>query len=180
VALTGTVHTFELSVSDVDRGVYESVTLRVARHPSETAEYLVARLLAYALELGEGIAFTQGLAAAEEPAVEIRDLTGVRRAWIEVGTPDGERLHRACKAVERVAVYCHKDPAPWLRLLAGVRMHAPERIHLFALDRSFMAELAARVDRRTALSVSRSDGELYVDCGGGSWASTLERLPLGA
>jgi uncharacterized protein YaeQ len=178
MALTSTVFTFELSVGDVDRSVYDTLSLRVARHPSETDEYLVARVLAYALEACEGIAFTQGLAEASEPAVEVRDLTGARRAWIEVGTPDADRLHRASKATDRVAVYCHKDPAPWLRLLSGARLHAPEKIHLFALDRQLVARLAGTLDRRNAWSLSRNEGELYVDAGGQSMASVLQALSI--
>lgn len=178
MALTSTVHTFEIDVSDIDRSVYDTLTLQVARHPSESAEYLVARLLAYALECCEGIAFTQGLAAAEDPAIEVRDLTGARRAWIEVGTPDGERLHRASKAVDRVAVYCHKDASPWLKSLSGAKLYAPERLHLFALDRPMVSQLAGRLERRNRWSVSRSEGELYVDGGGASLASMLVTLSL--
>jgi uncharacterized protein YaeQ len=172
-----TVYTFDLAVSDIDRGVYENTSVRVARHPSESEEYLVARVLAYALELGEGIAFTAGLASAEEPAIEIRDLTGARRVWIEVGTPEAPRLHRASKAVERVAVYCHKDPTPWLRRLAGAQLYAPDRVHLFALDPAMVRQLTAQIGRRAAWSVSRSEGELYVEAGGEFVGAPLVALP---
>src|SRR5262245_25460311 len=106
--MSATAHTFDVELSDVDRGVYESLSLRTARHPSESEQYLVARVLAYALEYTPGIAFTQGLFASDEPAVWVRDLTDQLVAWIEVGTPDPARLHKASKAAERVAVYCHK------------------------------------------------------------------------
>ncbi len=76
MALGATVRRFDLEVSDVDRGVYESLDLKVAQHPSENGPYLVARMLAYALELEEGLAFTNGLAASDEPALWVRDLTG--------------------------------------------------------------------------------------------------------
>ncbi|MEQ1564916.1 MAG: YaeQ family protein [Myxococcota bacterium] len=173
-----TVHTIDLAVSDVDRGVYESVALRVARHPSESAEYLVARVLAFALEWREGIAFTQGLSAAEEPAIEVRDLTGQRTGWIEIGTPGPERLHRARKAVEHVSVYCHKDPAAWLRSLAGAKLHMPESIGLWALDRRLIGSLTGTLDRRASWSVSRTEGELFLDVGGASFTGALERLSL--
>ena len=78
-------------------------------HPSESAEYLVTRLLAYCLELTEGIEFTAGLSNGDEPAIVVRDLTGRLLSWIEVGTPDADRLHRASKLVDRVAVYTHRD-----------------------------------------------------------------------
>src|SRR4051812_47354462 len=98
MALTATVHHFDVELSDVDRGVYESLSFKAARHPSETAEYLVTRVLAYCLEYTEGIAFSKGgLSEPDEPAVVVRDLTGALRAWIEVGSPDAARLHRASK-----------------------------------------------------------------------------------
>lgn len=178
MALTSTVHVFELSVSDVDRGVYEAVTLKVARHPSESPEYLLTRVLAYALEFQEGLAFSQGLAVAEEPALWVRDLTGQLRAWIEVGTPDAPRLHKATKATNRVVVYCHKDPAPWFRTLAGQKVHAPDRVEIIEIDRRFVAEAAPRIEKRTALSVSVTEGELYVDIGGASLTTTLKRHSL--
>lgn len=180
MALTATVHVFDLSVSDVDRGVYETVSLKVARHPSETAEFLLTRVLAFALELQEGLAFGGGLSATEEPALWVRDLTGQVQAWIEVGTPDAPRLHKATKAVERVVVYCHKDPGPWLRTLAGQKIHAPERLRIVELDRRFVAAAAERVEKRTALSVSVTEGELYLDIGGVALSTTLRTVALPA
>src|SRR5438552_923762 len=98
MALPSTLYTLEIDLSDVDRGVYESLALKVARHPSETAEYLITRLLAYCLEYTEGLSFSRGLAEPDEPALAVRDLTGAVTSWIEVGAPDAARLHRASKA----------------------------------------------------------------------------------
>src|SRR3954464_9186642 len=123
MALSSTVYNFDVQLSDVDRGVYETLALRVARHPSETEEYLLTRVLAYCLEYAEGIEFSQGLAEPEEPALAVRDLTGARRAWIEVGAPDAARLHRASKATPRVAVYTHHDAERYWGSLAGERIH---------------------------------------------------------
>jgi len=124
MALGATVYNFEIDLSDSDRGVYETLALRVARHPSESDEYLVARVLAYCLEYAVGIAFSSGgLSDPDEPPMAIRDLTGALRAWIDVGTPDAARLHRAAKLAPRVAVYVHKDPVQWLRGLSGARIH---------------------------------------------------------
>ncbi len=104
MALTATIYNLTIELSDVDRGVYETLDLRVARQPSEAAEYMLMRVLAYCLEYTEGIAFTQGVAAGDEPAVLVRDLTGRVTAWIEVGLPDAERLHRGSKLAGRAAV----------------------------------------------------------------------------
>lgn len=177
MAQSSTVYVFELTVSDVDRGVYETVTLKVARHPSETLEYLVTRVLAYALELEDGLAFTHGLGSADEPALWNRDLTGQLRAWIEVGTPDAARLHKATKACGRVVVYCHKDMYPYLKGLSGTPIHAPERVKIVPVDRAFVAALAEKVDRRTTMAVSVTEGQVYVDVGGASLL--MELVPVG-
>ena len=165
MSLAATVYTFDIQLAHVDRGVYETLALRLARHPSESEEYLIARVLAYCLEYTEGIAFSKGLAEPDEPAISVRDLTGVMRAWIDVGMPDGARLHKASKAVPRVAVYTHKDPAQLLRQLEGARIHRVEALELYAIDRELVAALVARLDRRMVFDVLVSDRHLHVTIG---------------
>src|SRR5688572_705347 len=109
MALNATIYNFDVELADTDRQVYQTLALRVARHPSESEEYLVARLLAYLLEYTEGIEFSRGVSDPDAPAIAVRDLTGAIRTWIDVGTPDAARLHKASKAADRVAVYIHKD-----------------------------------------------------------------------
>lgn len=163
VALTATIYTADIDLTDHDRGVYETLALRLARHPSESDDYLVTRLLAYALEYADGIAFSSGgLSAPDEPAIMIRDLTGASQAWIEVGWPDADRLHRAAKASPRVVVYPHKDPAQWLRRLEGARIHRAGQVAVRAIDLALVGGLVARLDRRLAFGLAISDGELFV------------------
>lgn len=170
----------EVVLSDVDRGVYETLTLRPALHPSESPAYLVARVLAYALEYEEGVAFSKGLEAADEPAVWVKDLTGQLLAWIEVGTPDGARLHKASKAARRVAVYCHKQPDGWWRALQSAHIHAGGAIKFVVLDRAFVEAVAARLDRRTSWSVTVTEGVMYLEVDGEALSCVLERRTLGA
>lgn len=178
MALTATIHTFDIALADSDRQVYESLALRVARHPSETEEYLVTRVLAYALEFTEGIEFSRGLFEPDEPAIRVRDLTGRLRAWIEVGAPDAVRLHRASKATDRVAVYTHRDPGPWLARLAGERIHRAAALELYAVDRGLVATLAARLARRVTWSLSVSERELYVSAGDETLSGPVSRHAL--
>ena len=180
MALTATIYNFDVQLSDVDRNVYETLSLRVARHPSETEEYLVTRVLAYCLEYADGIAFSKGIAEPDEPAVIIRDLTGALRVWIEVGAPDAQRLHKASKASPRVAVYTHKDPAQLKRALAGQRIHKSDALELYAVDRALLGELVALIDRRVKLAVSMSDGQLYVTMNGATVGGTVERFTVDA
>ena len=119
MALTATIYNFTIGLSDVDRAVYESLALKVARHPSETEEHLLTRVLAYCLEFAEGIGFSRGISDPDEPALSVRDLTGALKTWIDIGSPDAARLHKAAKAAPRVAVYTHKDPAQIQRQLGG-------------------------------------------------------------
>jgi uncharacterized protein YaeQ len=178
VALGATIHQFSVQLSHVDRGVYETLDLRVARHPSESEEFLCARVLAFCLEQREGLAFSKGLAEPDQPAIEVRDLTGVIQAWIEVGAPDAARLHRASKAAPRVAVYSHHDAERYWESLAGERIHRAEALELYGLDRALVAALVARLERRLVLELSVTDGTLYLTLGDEllSGAVTTHRL----
>ena len=160
------VHNFTIALSHVDRGVYETLDLRVARHPSETEEFLCARVLAFALEQREGLAFSKGLSDPDQPALEVRDLTGRLEAWIEVGSPDAARLHRASKAAPRVAVYTHTDAARYWGSLAGAKIHRAETIELYGFDRALVAALVERLERRLAFELSVADAVLYLTLGG--------------
>jgi uncharacterized protein YaeQ len=178
MAQTATIYNFDIQLSDVDRGVYETLALRVARHPSETEEYLVTRVLAYCLEYAEGIAFGKGLAEPDEPAVTVRDMTGALVTWIEIGAPDAERLHRASKASPRVAVYTHRDPAGLLRQLAGARIHRAEALERYAVDRTLLDALVARLDRRTRFDLAVTERHLYVTIGAETLDGVVERFHL--
>ena len=113
--LPATIYNFETELSDVDRGVYKTFSLRMARHPSETLEFMLTRFLAYCLEYTEGITLTDGVSAGDKPAVLVRDLTGRVTAWIEVGMPDAKKLHRGSKLARRAAVYTHRTVGKVLR-----------------------------------------------------------------
>ena len=165
MALSATIHQFSVQLSHVDRGVYEPLDLRLARHPSESEEFLCARLLAYCLEQREGLAFSKGLSDPDQPALEVRDLTGALQAWIEVGAPDAARLHRASKAAPRVAVYTHHDAERYWESLAAERIHRAEALELYGLDRALIAALVARLERRMALELTVTDGTMYLAVG---------------
>ena len=178
MALSATIYNFDIALADIDRGVYESLALRVARHPSETEEYLLARVIAYCLEYREGIAFSRGLAEPDEPPLAVRDLTGALELWVEIGAPDAARLHKASKAAPRVAVYTHRDPAQLLRQLAGERIHRAEALELYAIDRSLLTALAERLERRMSFQLSVTEGHLYLTLGDVSLDGAVVRHAL--
>jgi len=181
VALTATIYTFEIELADADRGVYETLELRVACHPSESREYLVTRVLAYCLAYTEGIVFSKGVSDPEDPTIAVRDLTGQLLAWIDIGAPDAARLHKAGKAAPRVAVYTHKDPARLVRQWSGERIHRAEQLELYSLDRGLIAELVARLKRRMVFSLCVTGGHLYLEIEGETLQGAVERhaLPTG-
>lgn len=178
MALTATIYNFDVELADNDRNVYESLALRVAQHPSESDEYLIARVLAYLLEYREGIEFSRGVSDPDEPVISIRDLTGKITAWIDIGTPDAARLHKAAKTGARVVVYCHKEGTQWLKGLAAAAIHRAGELELYAIDRGFIAEMVARLDRRVAFSLSITDREMYLSIGADNLTAHVERVRL--
>jgi len=169
VALTATIYNFDISLSDVDRGVYEALAVRVALHPSETMEYLLSRLFAYCLEYEEGITFSKGgISDGDQPPLWVATPDGRMKTWIEVGMPDPERLNKAGKGAERVVVYTHRDPAQIRRQAEGERIHRAGEVRIFALDKQLLAGLAPLIDRRTKMEISVTGGHLYVNVAGRS------------
>ncbi|WP_040163745.1 YaeQ family protein [Microbacterium gorillae] len=177
MALGSVMHTFTVSLADVDRGVYEDLTLRLARHPSETDAYMMTRLLAYLLEYAEGIAFTDGLSQSDEPAVLVRDLTGRILTWIEVGAPDAERMHLGTRQSERTALYTHRDADKVLARWQGKRIHDVERVVVRSFEPGFIEAAAGLVERRNEATVSVSDHHLYLDLNGTNLASEILEHP---
>lgn len=178
MAIGATIHSFQVQLADVDRGVYEELSLRLAQHPSETSAFMLTRLLAALLEHQEGIAFSEGVAATDEPAVLVRDATGRLLAWIEVGAPDAERLHTGSRAAERTVVYTHRDPAKLLPRYAGKRIHRAEAIVLRSFDPGFIDAAAALLARRNEVTLSVTEGQLFLELNGTALHSSLHEAPI--
>jgi uncharacterized protein YaeQ len=162
---------FDLALADADRGVYEQLRWRVAQHPSESERYLVARVLARALEHAEGLEFCKGgVSDDDEPALVHRDLRGDWIAWIEVGVPSADRLHRAAKAAPRVVVYTWK-PDQLAAVLEERALHrAPEVI---ALDAAFLDAVARTLDRNNSWELSVTGGTVFLGAGGSQLESKV-------
>ena len=179
MAVGATLYNIDIDLADADRRVYETLALRVARHPSESEEYLLARVLAFALEFTDGIAFSAGgLSDPEQPAIAIRDLTGAITSWIEIGSPDPDRLHKASKVAPRVAVYTHKAPDRFVDNLARARIHRAEALELYAIDRRLIAALGPKLDRRMAFALSVTDRELFISIGSDTLVGGVTRVSL--
>jgi len=180
MALGATMRRFEISLADSDREVYDELDLRVAQHPSESDRYLIARVVARALEHAEGVEFSRGLAVDDEPAIWRRDLRGDLLAWIEIGAPSADRLHRASKTGARVAVYGWKNVEGLAAELAERGVHRADAIELFALDPAFLDTVAAGMERNNRWGLSISGGALYLDIAGVQHESAVTRVAVAA
>lgn len=104
------LYRFQMELSNIDQGIYESLNFRTAQHPSETPPYLLTRALAYALSFRPGLEFSpKGLADPEGPALQANGENGTIDLWIEIGNPAIRKLHKASKAARQVVVYTYKN-----------------------------------------------------------------------
>ncbi|MCA9577069.1 MAG: YaeQ family protein [Sandaracinaceae bacterium] len=169
-----------VELADVDRGVYETLDLRVAQHPSESEARVVVRVLARCLLHEEGLEFGRGLSNVDEPALSLPGAHGGHALWVDLGAPSADRVHRASKLAERVAIVTDKD-AQTLRKEWGSRtIHAADAIELLLLPRGFVDTLAAGLGRNDAWVVSLVEGNLSVTAHGESHACDLVRTTLAA
>jgi uncharacterized protein YaeQ len=182
MALGSTVHRFQISLSDSDRGVYEELDLRAAQHPSETLRYLLTRTIALCLYWEEGIAFSRGLSTTDEPAVWVREGDGRVRLWLDVGAPSAERLHKASKAAARVVVCTHHDLASVLRVAEGERIHRAAAIEVARIPSEVLDPLENATGRHARWELVHTGGQLYVTVvepgAGGTFEGPVVRQPL--
>jgi uncharacterized protein YaeQ len=179
MAIGSTIYTFDVQLADTDRGVYEDYALRVARHPSETDAYMLTRVLAYGLEYTEGIAFGGSVSSTEEPAVLVRDLTGLTTAWIEVGAPDAERLHYGSRIAERTVVYTHRDPAKVMAPWTDKRIHRASEIRVYSFDPGFIDSAVPALERRNTMTITVTEQTMYLSLNGATLSTALHEHELG-
>jgi uncharacterized protein YaeQ len=180
LALTSTLYRFTIDLSDVDRNLYQTLEFRAAMHPSESLPFFVTRILAYALNYREGLEFSAGISAPDEPAIRVAGLTGGLDLWIDIGNPAAKRIHKASKAAKEVRIYTHKDAHLLARELQDEKVHRLSEIGLFSLDQRFVNALGATLDRDNHWEMTRTEGELYVGVGKDSFQGRLEKHPLGS
>lgn len=180
MALKSTIHRVELSIADIDRGYYHDHSLRIARHPSETEERMMVRLLAFAMHADPALAFGAGLSDVEEPDLWLRDDTGAIDLWIEVGLPDERRLRRACgRAARVVAISYGRNAALWWRQLPP--LDRLDRLTVVELPVAATQELAGLVQRTMRLQANASEGLWWIGNETGSTAiEPILRKPASA
>ena len=180
MALKPTIYKAQVELADSDRNRFEPLSLTLALHPSETLERMAARLLAYCLNVDEGLSFTRGLSTAEEPDLWQHAASGEVIHWIEVGQPEEPRLRKACGKAPHVSVYAFgKSTDVWWRRSAE-DLEQQAALTVWQLDWESMVALAALLDRTVQLSVSVVGGTVYIDRAGETVTVTPALLKAGA
>jgi uncharacterized protein YaeQ len=178
MANPSTLYRFKISLSDVDRAVYETLQLRVAMHSSESVDFLITRVIAFSLNFTEGLEFSPGLSTPDEPAIRVQDGGGQIPLWIDIGNPTARRLNKAAKTAKKVRVYTYKDPEVLKREVAGERIFGAKEIEIFSLGSRFLTPLGRTLARENAWTLLHTDGELVVTVGDETFMGTLEQHRL--
>jgi len=172
MALKPTIYKAQIELADSDRNCFESLSLTLAKHPSETLERMVVRLLAYCLNCTRGLEFTKGISTADEPDLWVHSDHGEIQNWIEVGQPETPRLRKACGRARQVSVYSFAKSAPTWWKLNREAISALPHIQVWQLDWAEVQAAANLLDRTVQLNVSIVGGILYLD--NGSTSTSLE------
>ncbi|MBA2404531.1 MAG: YaeQ family protein [Bdellovibrionales bacterium] len=166
MATTTTLYRFQIELSDIQRAVYENLDFRVAQHPSEHMPYLLTRVLAYALNTQEGLAFSAtGLHDPDSAAISIVDSFGGFKLIIEIGSPSARKLHKATKVSKEVKVYTYKSPERFMSELREEKIHRVDEIEFHSFAPEFIEELSLVLKRDNRWSILFNDGVVTVQVG---------------
>lgn len=175
MALSASIHKAELNISDLDRHYYQSHNLTVARHPSETEQRMMVRLLAFALNASERLAFTKGLCADDEPEIWLKSLSDEIELWIEVGQPSEERIRKAAGRSRQVRIYSYGDQASeqwWQKL--GNACQRFKNVQIFHFPDEEVAVLETFAARQMRLYFTIENGGALVSDGKDSCQITVD------
>jgi len=163
MALKATIFKADLQIADMDRNYYQDHALTIARHPSETDERMMVRLLAYALNASEALSFGKGLSADDEPDLWHKDLTGAIELWIDVGQPDDRRIRRACGRARQVLVYSYggHGAAIWWDQIAG-KLDRTRNLTVVSVPAAASQALARLARRTMQLNCTIQDGQIWL------------------
>jgi len=163
MALKSTIFKAALQIADMDRHYYQDHNLTIARHPSETDERMMVRLLAFILHADDNLQFTKGLCVDEEPALWLKSLTGDIELWIEVGLPDENRIRKACNQAQQVILYCYGGRSVqiwWERNREKLRRF--QNLSIFNLPQTTSVGMGELAQRSMAFHISIQDRQVYL------------------
>jgi len=162
MALPSTIYRASIQLADIDRNLYETLQTTVAQHPSETAERLVVRLLAYAICFEPDLLFTKGIAAGDEPDLWIKGYDGRVALWIEVGLTEPDRLIKACRHSERVVLFAYGSSRQIWEKQHLEKLSRIPNLTIIGIDKNFLSRLAERLQRSITWSLTITEGSLYL------------------
>jgi uncharacterized protein YaeQ len=174
MALPSTVYRVNIQLSDVDRGIYELLQATVARHPSETEERLVARLLAYALFFEPELAFTKGVGSGDEPDLWLKGPDDRVLLWVEVGLPEPDRIIKASRHAARIALIACGRALPSWEQQHLKKLEVVQNLSLIRFDQDFINSLVSKLDRSINWSITITDGNLYLNVGNETFETVLQ------
>ena len=166
MAISSTIFKANLQISDMDRNYYEEHQLTLARHPSETDERMMVRLLAFALHADEHLSFSKGLCDDEEPALWQKSLSGEIDLWIDVGLPDERRVRKACNRATQVYLYLYggRNADLWWQNNVN-KLQRFNNLSVIEISEEASKEMAELVQRSMQLQCTIQDGEIWLNCG---------------
>jgi uncharacterized protein YaeQ len=163
MALKSIIYKADIQIADIDRHYYADHSLTLARHPSETDERMMIRLLAFAVSAGEQLEFCKGLSDVDEPDLWQRDLTGRIERWIEVGQPDERRMLKACGRADQVLIIAYGGRATdiWWQQLRG-KVERARNLTVWSLTDGVGAALGSLAERTMRLQCTVQDGQVWL------------------
>jgi uncharacterized protein YaeQ len=167
MAQKATIYKVELSIADMDRHYYETHNLTVAKHPSETDERLMVRLLAFALNAHEKLEFTRGLSSDDEPDIWQKSLSGELKLWVTLGLPGEKIIRQSCGKANEVIVYCYggRTAETWWEKVKNSTTRF-DNLQIINFSETDTNELGKQVSRSMKLQVNIQDGDVMVSVDG--------------
>ena len=163
MAIKATIYKATVQLSDLDRQVYAEQSATIARHPSETDERMMVRILSFALHASDTLSFGKGLSAEDEPDLAEKDLTGAIETWIEIGQPDDKRIRRACGRARQVYVYCYGGHGSklWWEQIAD-KLERTRNLTVKAIEQTSSKSLALLAARNMQLHCTIQDEQVWL------------------
>jgi uncharacterized protein YaeQ len=167
MASNATIFKVDLQIADIDRNYYATHALTIARHPSETDERMMVRLLAFARHADDALAFGKGLSSDDEPDLWRKDLTGLIQTWIEIGQPDDKRIRRASGRADQVIVYTYSGRGAdiWWQQNAAV-LDRVGNLSVVHFARESLQTLAGHAERSMQMQCTIHEGDFSIVLGG--------------
>ena len=168
---------FEITLSDVDRSLYQTLDFRLSQHPSENGLYLLTRALAYCLSYQENLEFSpQGLSDPDAPALQAKAAMGGFDLWIEIGNPSPKKLHKASKASKQVTVYTYKNPDLIVNNVASEKVHRAEKILIYAFEEKFLANVESALKKSNRWSFLHQEGHLDLSTENETFSTDMRKM----